>query len=63
MKRYPLIILAGLLAALSLGATEPIRIGIVGMVHGHVNGFLRREYAPTLEIVGFDPHQSTEFLT
>lgn len=52
MKRYPLIILAGLWAALDLGAPEPIRIGVVGMVHGHVNGFLRREYAPALEIVG-----------
>jgi predicted dehydrogenase len=30
----------------------PIRIGIVGLVHGHVNGFLRREYKSSLEIVG-----------
>ncbi|GAB5561296.1 MAG: Gfo/Idh/MocA family oxidoreductase [Synoicihabitans sp.] len=41
------------LAACSIFATpEPVRVGIVGMVHGHVNGFLRRDYAPALEIVG-----------
>jgi predicted dehydrogenase len=52
MKYSFTLLLIGLLSAFSLQAAEPIRIGIVGMVHGHVNGFLRREYAPALEIVG-----------
>ncbi|MBT5903217.1 MAG: Gfo/Idh/MocA family oxidoreductase [Opitutaceae bacterium] len=52
MKYFRILIFVGLLSALNLGGSEPIRIGIVGMVHGHVNGFLRRAYAPALEIAG-----------
>ena len=31
---------------------EPIKVGIVGLIHGHVNGFLRRDYQSSLKIVG-----------
>jgi len=31
---------------------EPIKIGIVGMTHGHVNGLFRSDYESSLEIVG-----------
>ena len=41
---------------LQLGAVEPINIGIVGLVHGHVNGFLRKDYQPDLQIVGIIEH-------
>jgi len=32
---------------------EPVKIGIVGMSHGHVNGLLRSGYESSLKIVGF----------
>lgn len=31
---------------------KPVRIGIVGLIHGHVNGFLRSDYQSSLKIVG-----------
>jgi predicted dehydrogenase len=30
----------------------PLRVGIVGLVHGHVQGFLQQPYNPGIEIVG-----------
>lgn len=52
MKRHLRLFLIGLLAVVGLGAEERLRIGVVGLVHGHVNGFLRRDYQSSLEIVG-----------
>lgn len=55
MKRVTLFAFLGFFAAsLSWSADpeQPIRIGIVGLVHGHVNGFLRSDYQSSLEIVG-----------
>ena len=52
MKRCFCLFLVCLISVVGLGAEERIRIGVVGMVHGHVNGFLRRDYQSALEIVG-----------
>lgn len=42
-----------LLAALTLQAQEPLRVGIAGLVHGHAGGFFRNHLArPDLKIVG-----------
>jgi predicted dehydrogenase len=43
-----------LLSALSFGQTQaPLRVGIVGLVHGHVHGFLSQyRHSPEIEIVG-----------
>ncbi len=41
-----------LTAASSAAGEKPIKIGIVGLAHGHVNGFLRSDYQSSLEIVG-----------
>jgi predicted dehydrogenase len=53
----PLVVLPFLLAAtLSFAATAshpPLRVGIVGLVHGHVHGFLGQSlHSPEIEIVG-----------
>jgi predicted dehydrogenase len=41
------------LAVSSAAAQAPLRVGIVGLVHGHVHGFLAQSrHSPELEIVG-----------
>ena len=46
-------ILALLAMAAVLQAAEPLRLGIVGLEHGHVTGFLRRGLSrPDVRIVG-----------
>jgi len=58
MSRFtPVILSALLLATLSFGqasqAQRPLRVGIVGLVHGHVHGFLGQSlHSPEIEIVG-----------
>lgn len=40
-------------AALSVDNHPPLRVGIVGLVHGHVHGFLEQSrHSPEIEIVG-----------
>lgn len=46
-------ILSLLLCCVALPAAEPLRLGIVGLEHGHVSGFLRRGLSrPDVRIVG-----------
>jgi len=46
-------IAAGLCCAQSATAHAPLRVGIVGLVHGHVHGFLdHSRHSPEIEIVG-----------
>jgi predicted dehydrogenase len=46
-------IAAGLCCAQSAAAHAPLRVGIVGLVHGHVHGFLdHSRHSPEIEIVG-----------
>jgi predicted dehydrogenase len=59
MTRFvPLALLSTLLAvtlslAQTLPAKPPLRVGIVGLVHGHVHGFLPQSlHSPEIEIVG-----------
>jgi len=54
-----LVLLMTLFAAISQGQTPsapahpPLRVGIVGLVHGHVHGFLGQSlHSPQIEIVG-----------
>src|SRR5579863_969287 len=44
---------AGTLSGQSTPARPPLRVGIVGLVHGHVHGFLAQSrHSPEIEIVG-----------
>ncbi|MCZ6672161.1 MAG: Gfo/Idh/MocA family oxidoreductase [Verrucomicrobia bacterium] len=54
LNRYFLAGVILLTAVTSLNAqTEPrVRVAIAGMAHGHVNGFLRKDYRSALEVVG-----------
>src|SRR6202162_1009560 len=46
-------ILLGQLAFPATPAQSPLRVGIVGLVHGHVHGFLdQSRHSPEIEIVG-----------
>ena len=39
--------------SLSQSSHSPLRVGIVGLVHGHVHGFLQQsQHSPEIEIVG-----------
>lgn len=56
MSIRPFIILLLAFCFLDVGLAEEkerVRVVVVGMTHGHVNGFLRREYQDQLEVVGF----------
>lgn len=53
--RVIVILVSMLVAAISVGQTAqaPLRVGIVGLVHGHVHGFLgSSQHSPLIEIVG-----------
>ncbi len=60
MPRLTMVALAfALLSTLSFSTLSdaqthpPLRVGIVGLVHGHVHGFLERfRHSPEIEIVG-----------
>ena len=41
MRRALLVVVLALLSAAPVRASEPVRVVIVGLVHGHVKGFLR----------------------
>ena len=43
---------AAVLAAVQAQAIERPRVALVGMVHGHVNGWLRQDYQSELDLVG-----------
>ena len=53
----PVVLLSAISSAQSGGNHAPLRVGIVGLVHGHVHGFLQQSrHSPLIEIVGIsDP--------
>jgi predicted dehydrogenase len=66
MERFMIRILPIVVLAMSIGTTlstaqslPPLRVGIVGLVHGHVHGFLdQSRHSPEIEIVGIaEPDQ------
>jgi predicted dehydrogenase len=56
IRIVPLVLFSTLFAQLASAATPaqpPLRVGIVGLVHGHVHGFLAQSrHSPEIEIVG-----------
>jgi predicted dehydrogenase len=56
IRIVPLVLFSTLFAPLAFSATPaqpPLRVGIVGLVHGHVHGFLAQSrHSPEIEIVG-----------
>ena len=56
IRIVPLVLLSLLFATLAFSASPaqpPLRVGIVGLVHGHVHGFLAQSrHSPEIEIVG-----------
>ena len=58
-KRFLLValLLTGSLQVNAADAKAPIKVVIVGLVHGHVNGFLKKAYQGSVEIVGiYEPN-------
>ena len=53
----PVLLLNAISSAGNGGKSPPLRVGIVGLVHGHVHGFLEQSrHSPQIEIVGIsDP--------
>src|SRR5581483_8443766 len=48
-----LLLLQGIAGAQNVNGGNPLRVGIVGLVHGHVHGFLEQSrHNPEIEIVG-----------
>ena len=63
LPRFGLIVAAILLLAnisFAQSSTPPLRVAVVGLVHGHVEGFLQHNLQrPDIQIVGIsDPSQS-----
>src|ERR1039458_2803726 len=56
IRIVPLVLFSTLFVPLAFSATPaqpPLRVGIVGLVHGHVHGFLAQSrHSPEIEIVG-----------
>ena len=56
MSRIVVVVLSLLVASFSYAeasGSQPLRVGIVGLVHGHVHGFLNQyRHSPLIEIVG-----------
>ena len=49
----------GLVETVAADSPQPIKVVIVGMLHGHVNGWLRADRQAALELVGvFEPDQA-----
>ena len=63
MRRILLILFSVWFAAThtqaQIAPEPPLRVGIVGLVHGHVKGFLEQSLdSPEIEIVGMEPSKA-----
>lgn len=52
------LLLAGSLGVHAADSKAPIKVVIAGLVHGHVNGFLKKDYQGSVQIVGiYEPNR------